>query len=97
LATDVKLHQNYPNPFINKTKITYELSKQSFVKMSIYNINGQRVRVLIDKIKPKGTHTIIWNGKSETGQILESGIYFYELRTEKGTARKKMSLISVCP
>ena len=95
LITDMKLHQNYPNPFINETKITYELSKQSFVKISIYNINGQRVRILIDEIIPAGKHTVTWNGTNQSGQLLESGIYFYELKTEKGTARKKMSLISV--
>ncbi len=85
--------KNYPNPFTNETKILFELSEESYVIISIYNIRGEKIRVLIDEIIPAGTHTVTWNGKSQSGQLLQSGIYFYELKTDFGTFRKKMSFI----
>ena len=85
--------KNYPNPFTNETKILFELSEESYVILSVYNIRGEKICVLIDEIIPAGTHTITWNGKNQKGQLLTSGIYFYELKTDFGTFRKKMSLV----
>ncbi|MCK4361638.1 MAG: T9SS type A sorting domain-containing protein, partial [Bacteroidales bacterium] len=85
--------KNYPNPFTNETKILFELSEESYVILSVYNIHGEKICVLIDEIIPAGTHTVTWNGKSQSGQLLQSGIYFYELKTDFGTFRKKMSLV----
>ncbi|MCK4639634.1 MAG: T9SS type A sorting domain-containing protein, partial [Bacteroidales bacterium] len=85
--------KNYPNPFTNETKILFELSEESYVILSVYNIHGEKICVLIDEIIPVGTHTVTWNGKSQSGQLLQSGIYFYELKTDFGTFRKKMSLV----
>ena len=66
---------------------------QLIIILSVYDIRGEKICVLINEIIPAGIHTVIWNGKSQSGQLLQSGIYFHELKTDFGTFRKKMSLV----
>lgn len=73
------LLSNYPNPFNPATTIEYHLSNPSKIRLEVFNMLGQRIRVLVDKQQSEGIHTIQWNGKSETGQQVASGIYIYRL------------------
>jgi photosystem II stability/assembly factor-like uncharacterized protein len=72
-----ELSQNYPNPFNPSTKINYELSKESYVKIYIYNVLGQVVKVLINKIQTPGSYNINWDAAN-----IASGIYFYSLHSK---------------
>ena len=94
LAYELGLSQNYPNPVINSTTISFNLKEESHVNLSIYNIKGELVATLIDEeIKPNNNgHRFIWDGKSGDIQ-LANGIYFYKLSTNEKTFIKKMILL----
>jgi hypothetical protein len=87
------LHQNYPNPFNVVTQIIYELPKESHVKIEILNVMGQKVITLIDRFEVAGVHRVEWNGTSQSGEEVASGIYFYRLETEGFVATKKMTVL----
>ena len=82
------LSQNYPNPFNPETTIRYQLSESNHVKLTIYNILGQKVRKLIDKKQAAGVYHIKFNGRE-----LASGLYFYKLQAGTFVKVKKMLLI----
>ncbi|MBE9480236.1 MAG: T9SS type A sorting domain-containing protein [Bacteroidetes bacterium] len=84
---------NYPNPFKTQTTIEFFLNSGSKVKLSIYNINGQIITTLANKIFIKGNHKIIWDGKDNSGKNVSEGIYFYKLQSEKFIEANKMILI----
>ncbi|MEJ2627911.1 MAG: PQQ-binding-like beta-propeller repeat protein, partial [bacterium] len=79
------LFQNYPNPFNPVTTISYQLPKMSQVKLSIYNIKGRLVEILVDGISSAGIHSVEWNAEK-----VGSGIYFYQLETEGYSWVKKL-------
>ncbi len=87
-----RLSQNYPNPFNPSTVINYQLSKDSFVNLSVYNSLGQRVKVLINEVQGTGYYTVDFNASSVNGG-LPSGIYLYTLTTGNFTSTKKMILM----
>ncbi|MBN2829537.1 MAG: T9SS type A sorting domain-containing protein [Candidatus Cloacimonetes bacterium] len=70
---------NYPNPFNPETTINFSISKNSNVDLSIYNIKGQRVRILTNQQYPSGEHSIVWDGSDDSGKNVGSGVYFYRL------------------
>ena len=87
------LSQNYPNPFNAETTIFYELVKHSRVTLKIYNTNGQEIKTLTDKIQEAGKYSIQWDGKSNLGRAVSSGIYLLEMRSEGFSRLIKMSLL----
>jgi len=82
------LPQNYPNPFNPSTNISYTLEKQDKVRLTVYDIRGREVAVLVDGVQAAGEHVVSFSG---TG--LASGIYFYRLETPKGVLVNKMALV----
>jgi hypothetical protein len=84
---------NYPNPFNPATKIAFNLTESGQVKLEIYNIKGQKVKTLLDCYMSPGRSEMIWNGRDDNGKRLSSGVYFYQLITEKKIITKKMMLI----
>ena len=90
IPSDFSLAQNYPNPFNPETRIHYELPIDGNIKLIIYDILGKELVTLIDGNYSAGRYNIIWNGKDSFGNYLGSGIYFYQLRTDKFSQTKKM-------
>jgi hypothetical protein len=82
------LSQNYPNPFNPTTTIQYQLPKASFVHLSIFNVLGQEVRVLVNETEQAGYKSISFDGGN-----LASGMYFYRISAGSFTDVKKMILI----
>jgi len=82
------LDQNYPNPFNPQTTIDFNIPKQTFVTLSIYNVSGQLVQVLIDNEMGKGHHAINWSPS-----LLNSGVYFYQLKTATHIETRKSLFI----
>jgi len=82
-----ELKQNYPNPFNPSTQITFYLSRQSNVKLNVFDMLGREVAVLIDENQSPGTHHINFNAED-----LPSGVYFYRLQTADFLETKKMIL-----
>jgi flagellar hook assembly protein FlgD len=87
------LQQNHPNPFNPATMIEFSLPRKGQVELSIYNLLGQRVRVLMDESKPAGMYSAVWDGRDANGREVASGIYFYRLRAGENLATKKMLLL----
>jgi hypothetical protein len=81
------LSQNYPNPFNPDTKIHYELKSHGQVRLSVYDLMGREVAVLVEGIQNAGSYTVTFSGAG-----LHSGIYFYRLQTTKEVITKKMVL-----
>ena len=84
------LLQNYPNPFNPQTKIMYHIANTGWVEISVYNLNGQRIRTLVNEIKNTGHHEIIWDGKNEKGLTVSTGIYLCKMKTAEFFSVKKM-------
>ncbi len=74
------LAQNYPNPFNPTTRIDYDLPEQSAVELTVFNILGERVAVLISAVQPSGYHFREWDGRNDQGLPMSSGVYFYSLK-----------------
>ncbi|MBN1543114.1 T9SS type A sorting domain-containing protein, partial [candidate division KSB1 bacterium] len=87
------LEQNYPNPFNPDTRIIYHLPQPSRVYLAVYNLQGQRIRVLVDGEQSAGIRQVVWDGCEESGQNVGSGVYFYRLQAGEYTAMKKMVLL----
>lgn len=79
------LQQNYPNPFNPVTRIVYYLPTRSPVKLSIYNMIGEEIAVLVNDIQPPGKYQIVWDASDNS-----SGIYFCQLRVGKQRQTRKM-------
>jgi hypothetical protein len=75
LLENFALLQNYPNPFNPTTSITYKIAQVAEVKLSIYNLQGQKLRTLVNERKAVGSYTVAWDGKDQFGQAVASGIY----------------------
>jgi hypothetical protein len=84
---------NYPNPFNPSTVIGYEIPQAGQVSLTIYNVLGQEMRILVDKQHEAGTYNIMWDSKDSDGQYLKSGVYFYTLKAGDFTDTRKMVLM----
>ncbi|MBI5266927.1 MAG: T9SS type A sorting domain-containing protein [candidate division Zixibacteria bacterium] len=93
LPTAYQLLQNYPNPFNPTTEIAFSLPMPGEVHLDIYNIMGQRVRELAGGFLPAGYHQITFDGRSDNGQPLASGVYFYRLSAGVFSQTRKMALV----
>jgi hypothetical protein len=87
------LSQNYPNPFNPVTAIRYGIPKNGNAELAVFNTLGQRVRVLVDGPQTTGFHTLQWDGRSDEGIPLPTGMYIVRLRTDAATASRKMILL----
>ncbi len=82
------LLQNYPNPFNASTLISFDLPRDSHVRLDVYNILGQRVATLADDFMVAGNHSVTWSDDA-----IASGVYFYRLQADDFTATRKMTLL----
>jgi len=87
------LSQSYPNPFNPTCEIGYALLTDCRVMLSIYNMLGQKVRVLVDQYQEAGYKSVTWDGKDDQGQEVTSGVYFYRLDADDFTQTHKMILM----
>jgi hypothetical protein len=90
---DFALLQNYPNPFNPTTSITYKIARVADVKLSIYNLHGQKLRTLVDERKAAGAYTVKWDGNDELGRAVVSGIYFCKLEAGEFVQSQKMLFV----
>ena len=93
-----RLFQNTPNPFRAgytgaNTSIRYQLASAGHVKLSIYNLLGQKINTLYEGYQTQGIKRITWNGQNDYGSPVSAGVYFYCLKTEHGIFSRKMIII----
>jgi hypothetical protein len=79
------LEQNYPNPFNPRTTIEYSVPHECFATVEIFNVAGQRIRLLSSKFQDSGIHQVIWDGRDDSGTTVGSGIYLYMITASTHT------------
>ncbi|MBW7995620.1 MAG: T9SS type A sorting domain-containing protein [Candidatus Glassbacteria bacterium] len=95
LPKDFALKQNSPNPFNPATTISYSVPEGRSVDISlkVYDIRGRLVTTLVSEVKNAGTYTVFWEGASDSGRKLASGVYFYRLQAGEFMQTRKMVLL----
>ena len=85
--------QNYPNPFNPTTSIRYTLTASSNVRLVVYSVLGQEVRVLVNGMQQPGHHAVQWDGLDDGGRQVASGVYLCRLKASPDVAVQKMVLM----
>ena len=98
LSTQTQLLANYPNPFNPETWIPFELSQDSQVAISIYDVQGQPIRQIELGMVMAGRYVtagqaVYWDGKTADGEMVASGTYFYQLQAGDYLETKKMVIL----
>jgi parallel beta-helix repeat protein len=93
LPNRITLYQNYPNPFNPETTIKFYLPERTKLHLAIYNVLGQRIRVLQNGALEQGYQHLQWSGRNAQGQTVASGMYFYVLKTDNSVLSRKMLLL----
>jgi hypothetical protein len=88
-----EVSQNYPNPFNPQTVIQYSISQNCFVEATIYNLLGQKARTLVNESQTMGQKTIVWDGRSDNGEEMPSGVYFLRVEANGLIQSRKMVLL----
>lgn len=83
---------NAPNPFSAATRIRYDLAAEARVRMTVFNVQGQRVRVLVDEMVPAGSHEARWDGRDDAGKPVASGLYLVDFRAGTYQQTRRMLL-----
>ncbi len=89
----LSLHQNYPNPFNPVTTISFTVPADGRAILRIYNVKGELVRTLVDRVLPAGPAEAVWDGTGDNGRRLASGVYFGVLNVGREQATRKMILL----
>ena len=92
---DTSVSQVYPNPFNSTIQFDYSVSSLSpEVKLSIYDVSGKLVRKLKnEKIEAPGSHSVIWDGRNDSGGIVSSGVYFWRLESSGIVENGRFALV----
>lgn len=98
LPSHTALLANYPNPFNPETWLPYKLAKDADVIINIYDAHGRLIRILPQGKKSQGAYVVkdkaaYWDGKDNFGQLVASGVYFYNLRAGDFSAARKMLIV----
>ncbi len=93
IPSEFQLHQNFPNPFNPNTTIFYDVSKESNVKVTVFDLLGREVVTLVDQVEPAGSRSISWDGRDYTGNLVNAGVYIYQIEADAFIQTKKMVLL----
>jgi hypothetical protein len=88
IPAEFQLYTNYPNPFNPVTRISFDIPKQGFVSLKIFDVLGREVKTLVNEVKGPGNYMVDFNGSE-----LSSGVYFYRLQSAEFTDTKRMLMI----
>lgn len=90
---DYSLEQNYPNPFNAGTVIRFAQPVDGNVRIDVFNILGRKVKTLVNEFRSAGTHQTDWDGRSDDGIEVATGVYFYRITTDGFSSTRKMVLL----
>ncbi len=88
-----KIYQNYPNPFNPITTFKFHIYTDSFVEITIFNINGILVKKIFNRYSSAGENTVQWNSTNNEGEPVSSGVYYYRIMVNNNAQTKKMLLL----
>jgi parallel beta-helix repeat protein len=87
------LKSAYPNPFNPKTTISFDLPEEARVEIVVYDLIGREIWQSTRTSYPAGTHSLVWNGTTKSGQPVGTGVYLVRLNSPKYSATQKVLLI----
>lgn len=93
IGNDFSLIKNYPNPFNLNTTIQYNLKREEFVKIKVYNSLGNQIKTLVKDFQNPGKNFVCWDATNNQGEIVSAGLYFYTFETTHSSITKKMVLL----
>ena len=88
ISSAYRLNSCYPNPFSSITRVDYSLPISSYVKLEMYNLLGEKVKVLVDGEQIEGVHSVYWNASD-----LPGGVYFCQLRAGDVVSTRKIIIL----
>ena len=88
-----ELAPNYPNPFNSQTSIRYQIGETDLVRLAVYNLAGQKIKLLVNEKQPPNNYQVRWDGTDDYGREAGSGVYFYELKTSKRSSTGRMVMV----
>ena len=88
-----RLNQNYPNPFNPTTNLSYELSTESYVTITVYDLLGNMVRNLVSEYQSSGIKSVQWDATDNQGQPVSAGVYMFTIEAGEFRQTKKMILL----
>ena len=89
----LQLSQNHPNPFNPSTTISFSVPKAGQGELAVFNLRGQKVRTLLSGDFAAGPGSVVWNGRSDDGHQVSSGVYFYRLNVAGDSQVKRMVML----
>jgi len=92
-VSNVKIHQNFPNPFNPVTTLRYDLPENSLVNITIYDMMGREVKTLINQTQDAGYRSVVWDATNNYGNPVSAGIYLYQILAGDYLSTKKMVLL----
>ena len=90
---ELTLYPAYPNPFNPSTTIRFDLPEQGRVRLAIYNVHGQMVRLLVDRTIPAGSHIVSWHGDDDTKRSAGTGVYLCRLQSGSESRVQRLTLV----
>ncbi len=93
MSHSFELKQNFPNPFNPTTEIAYSIPKKDQVIINIYDIQGKKVKTLVNSQITAGNYQVTWDAKNDLGKVMPAGLYFYKLQTTNQVQTQKMILV----
>ncbi len=87
------LAANYPNPFGGQTTVRFGIASRQHVELAVYNLAGQKVKTLVSQPLDAGSHSLTWDGRDEAGQTVASGVYLYQLKTNREALTRRLVLM----
>jgi hypothetical protein len=85
----ITLYKIYPNPFNKTTTINYSVLQAGNIKLTIYDMLGREIKILVDEYQTTGEKSVEWDGTNSKAARVPSGMYFYQIRGEDGEASSK--------
>jgi hypothetical protein len=83
-----------PNPLQSRSTISFNLAENGHVLLEVYNLAGQKLRVLADDITNSGMHSVYWDGQDQSDRAVPNGMYILRLTTEDGTHAAQRILVN---
>jgi hypothetical protein len=93
ISPELVLPPNYPNPFNPGTTVEYVLPVQGPVTVRVFDVTGSPVRTLVDEVQPAGAQRVRWDGRSDAGGGVASGVYLLRIEAAGIVRTRKMTML----
>jgi flagellar hook assembly protein FlgD len=89
------LYQAQPNPANPSARIRYTIAEKGRVTLRIFDVSGRLMRTLVDEVKDATSagYEVVWDGTTDAGQKVGSGVFFYQIDTQAFTSAKKLVIL----